>query len=364
MEKSIKIHLESCSFERQETLLLEHGLLQASIFRYRSGVCGIRLTNPFGNLVILPYQGQQIWSMEFAGQSLAMQSVFDEPQLTRDFLSNYGGFMLHCGLLSLGSGPEDNHPVHGELPNAPYQQAFVRAGSDEQGCYLEVGGSYRHAIAFTCDYRAEPLIRLYETGTTVQISMEVTNLKSVPMEYMYLAHVNFRPADYGRLVYSAPCTADQVEVYRGLAAPFAPTPAYAAFVERVAQSPKIADVLDPSHVLNPELLMYFYHYIADREGWAHSMHIQPDGYAGYVKHRPEQLDKVVRWMARTGSEDALGFALPSTATPEGYTREKAKGNIRLLPAKGSVLFQVEAGLLSPEQAVLMERHITALLSGD
>lgn len=358
------VHLESCVFERHETPLVEHGPLKATIFRYRSGVCGVRLCNGSCDLVVLPYQGQQIWSMTVAGQSLAMLSVFDEPQPTRDFLSTYGGFMQHCGLLSMGSpGPEDDHPVHGELPNAPYQHAFVRAGSDERGPWLEVGGCYRHAVAFTCDYRAEPLIRLYASGTTVQIHMAVTNLKSVPMEYMYLAHVNFKPADYGRLVFSASCTADRVEVYKGLAAPFAPTPAYAEFVERVSMNPAIMNVLDPEHVLDPELLMYFHHYIADREGWAHSLHVQPDGYAGYVKHRPSQLDKVVRWIARTGSEDALGFALPATATPEGYAKEKAKGHIRLLPAKESVLFQVETGLLPPEQATSVEKRIAELLAG-
>jgi len=341
--------------------LIEYASLKASIFRYRSGVCGVRLGNAHGNLVILPYQGQQIWSMEFAGQSLAMQSVFDEPQQTTDFLSNYGGFLLHCGMLGMGNpGPGDNHPLHGELPNAPYQHAFVRVGSDDKGAYLEAGGSYRHAVAFTCDYRAEPLVRLYEDGTTAHISLEVTNLKKVPMEYLYLAHINFKPVDGGRLVYTAPCGADEVEVYRGLAEPFVPTAAYSAFLDRVEQNPAIMNRIDAEHVLDPEILMYF-NYFADREGWAHSLHIRPDGYAGYVKHRPQQLGKVVRWIARTGAEDALGFALPATATNRGYTIEKQNGNVRELPGGASVLFEMEAGLLPPDRAEAMERRIDELL---
>jgi len=355
------IHLESCSFDKLETTLVEFASLKASIFRYSSGVCGLRLANAHGNLVILPYQGQQIWSMEFAGQSLAMQSVFDEPQQTTDFLSNYGGFMLHCGLLSMGNpGPEDNHPLHGELPNAPYQRAFVRTGCDEKGAYLEAGGTYRHSIAFTCDYRAEPLVRLYEKETTVQLSLTMTNLKKTPLEYMYLAHLNFKPMDGGRLVYTAPCSAEDVEVYRELAEPFVPTPEYSAFLERVAQNPAIMNRIDPEHVLDPEILMYF-NYFADHEGWAHSLHIQPDGYAGYVKHRPQQLGKVVRWIARTGSEDTLGLALPATATNKGYTKEKANGNMRVLPGGDSVRFDIEAGLLRPERAKAMEEYIVSLL---
>ncbi|MBP1988623.1 DUF4432 family protein [Paenibacillus eucommiae] len=355
------IHLEPTTFGRDEALFVEHASLQASIFRYRSGVCGVRLKNASGQLVVLPYQGQQIWSMEFAGQSLTMKSMFEEPVPTQDYLSTYGAFLIHCGMLGMGNpGPGDTHPLHGELPNAHYQQAFIRAGSDEKGAYLEVGGSYRHAMAFTYDYKAEPWVRLYEHATTVQISLQITNLKSTPMEYMYLAHVNFKPVDYGRLVYSAPCSSEQVEIFPG---PISDDKKleYAAFIEKISQNPALMDVLDPEHTLDPELLLFF-KYIGDRDGWAHSIHIQPDGYAGYVKHRPEQLDKVVRWIVRTEEEDALGMALPATATPGGYTNEKKKGNIRLLPAKKSVSFELEAGLLLPEQAVAMEKHITELLA--
>lgn len=356
-----KFHLDASYFTREEQLLVEHGTLQASIFRYRSGVCGVRLTNPSGRLVVLPYQGQQIWSIEFAGQSLGMKSIFEEPQPTRDFLSTYGGFLQHCGLTAMGNpGPGDTHPVHGELPNAPYQQAFIQAGSDERGAYLEVGGSYRHAIAFTCDYKAEPVVRLYEDATTVQIRFTATNVRTEPMEYMYLAHVNFRPVDYGRLVYSAPCGADQVRVTPG--AVDSPPAEYYAFIDRVSQNPSLLNVFEPEHMLNLEVLQFF-RYLADRDGWAHSIHIQPDGCAGYVKHRPGQLDKVVRWIVRNGTEEALGLALPATAEPGGYTKEKQKGNIRTLPAKSSVTFELEAGLLLPEQAIAMEKHINDVLSG-
>ena len=33
----------------------------------------------------------------------------------------------------------DDHPVHGELPNAPYQKAHIGVGSDTRGDFLEVG---------------------------------------------------------------------------------------------------------------------------------------------------------------------------------------------------------------------------------
>jgi len=299
--------------------------------------------------------------MEMDGQELTMRSMFTEPQSTQHFALTYGGFMLHCGLLSMESpGPEGRHPVHGELPNAPYRQAFVRAGTDGQGAYLELGGTFEHTIAFGNHYRAKPVIRLYEGATTVRICMDIENLSSRTMEYTYLAHINFRPVDYGRLIYSAPCNSDHVEIYRNDAEETR-NPELAAFMERLAHNPKILDVLEPSHKLNPGM-MASYLYLADDEGWAHSLHVQPDGYAGYVKHRPQQLDKVVRWIARTGDEDALGLALPATATALGIAAEKRRGNVKSLASRHRFAFEIETGLLSPERAAEIEAKIASILA--
>ncbi len=50
--------------------------------------------------------------------------------------------------LAMGNpGPEYNHSLHGELPNVPYQHAFIRAGPDERGAFLEVRGMYSHLEA-------------------------------------------------------------------------------------------------------------------------------------------------------------------------------------------------------------------------
>lgn len=149
-EGQITVHLNQSMFTSKETILMENEQLQATIFRFRSGVCGLRISNDFGEIVILPFQGQQIWSAQFEGRELGIISVFDEPRATRDYLENYGGFLLHCGFTSMGCpGPLDTHPLHEELPNAPYQEAYVRAGRDKRGPYLEVSGTYRHSIAFT-----------------------------------------------------------------------------------------------------------------------------------------------------------------------------------------------------------------------
>jgi hypothetical protein len=360
MSQPTTLHLNHCRFSETESPLIEHGPLKASIFRYPSGVDAVRLTNARGQLVMLPYQGQQIWSMQMLGRDLGMKSIFHQPHPTQDFIATYGAFFLHCGLTGMGHpGPADTHPLHGELPNAPYQEAFLRAGSDQQGDYLELGGSYRHARAFTCDYLARPAVRLYDNATTVRITLDILNQRNTPLEYLYLAHANFNPVDHARLVYSAPGRGAQV--FQDKEHPPQTTPEYAAFIKKLSADPSLMDRLDPAHPIDPEIVMYYFDYKADRDGWAHSLHIEPDGFAGYIKHRPDELDKVIRWVVRTGNENAIGVALPATATPEGYTKEKAKGHLRTLPGRASTTIHLETGLLPPDQTKAMESHIAGIL---
>ena len=94
-------------------------------------------------------------------------------------------------------------------------------------------------------------------------------------------------------------------------------------------------MLSPELSFDPEVVFYI-DYETDGDGWAHSMQVHPDGAADYIRYRPDQLDHGVRWICRTPDQDALGLILPSTAEPEGYTAEKAKGNIKTLAAGGTM----------------------------
>ena len=118
-------------FGDREHILVEHGSLKAATFRYQNGVCALRLENGSGNLVMLPYQGQQFWSAEFYGRCLTMKSMFAEPRQTREYLANYGGFFLHCGVTAMG-GPskEDTHPLPRRAAQRPLSKSLPgsRAG--------------------------------------------------------------------------------------------------------------------------------------------------------------------------------------------------------------------------------------------
>lgn len=362
MTSDTTIRLLPRFFDEKERLLVEHGRLSASSFRFDSGVCGLRLENGLGQLTLLPFQGQQIWSAALRGRDLTMQSMFDEPRQTREYLETYGGFLVHCGATAMGVPAQgDTHPLHGELPNAPYQKAYVIVGQDEDGSYIGAGGVFQYTVAFNHNYRATPLVKLYAGSSLFRVSMTITNLKNSAMELMYLMHANFKPVDNGRLVYSARCTPEHVRVRTSIPAHIRPLPGYVEFIERLGHHPELHNVLAPDLLFVPEVV-FFIDFLTDEEGWAHSMQVHPDGSADYIRHRPAELDKGIRWISRTPDQDALGITLPATAEPEGYSAEKAKGNLRVLPPKGVFHCDLEMGVLTPSEATATEEAINRILT--
>jgi hypothetical protein len=361
-DSSSTFHLQPWFFTQKEHTLLEHGSLSASAFRFESGVAAIRLRNELGELVMLPYQGQQIWSAEFGGRNLTMKSMFDEPQPTQTYLETYGAFLIHCGFTSMGvPTAEDSHPLHGELPNACYREACLVVGEDETGPYLALGGRYRHTVAFSYNYVAEPLVTLRADSSRFNISLGVTNLKRTPMEYMYLAHVNFRPVNDGRLIYSAPNSAENIRVRSSIPSHITPGPGYIEFIEELKVNPDRHHVLRPELAFDPEIV-FFIDYQQDTDGWAHSLQVHPDGSADYIAHRPEQLDVGVRWISRTPDQDALGILLPATAEPEGYAAEKAKGNVKVLDGGATWRCDMIAGTMTAEETQHMAGQIGNILA--
>lgn len=357
-----RLYLSSSYFGEREARLLEFGTLTATAFRFESGVCGLRMANERGELVILPFQGQMIWSAAFNGRELTMRSMFDQPHPTRTYLENYGGFLLHCGATAMGvpvAEAGDTHPLHGELPNAPYERAWLITGEDEKGLYLELGGQYKHTVAFNFNYIAEPRVRLYAGKSTFTVSMDVTNLKKTPMDLMYLAHINFRPVNDARLVYSAPYDPQHVRVRTSIPSHVHPQPGFKEFLDELAAHPEKHHLLTPDLAFDPEVV-FFIDYCTDEQGWAHTLQVLPDGSADYVSHRPDQLPKGVRWICRTPDQDALGMVLPATAEPEGYAAEKAKGNIQVLPGGSIFHCEYEVGALTAEEAKAVEAKINQI----
>lgn len=361
-QATTRIELQPGLCGETERTLLANDHFRVSAFRFSTGVAALRLHNAPGDLVVLPWQGQQIWSARVHGRPLGMQTTFREPAATREYLSTYGAFFLHCGALAMGvPGPDDRHALHGELPNAPYQEAYLLLGEDAEGPFLTLGGTYEHRVAFAGHYLARAGITLRPGRPVYDVSLEVTNLRHSPMPWMYLAHINFRPVDGARLVYSAPCTPEHVRVRRSVPSHVTTPPGYRELLDRLAADPAIHNVFSESTPYNPEVCLYL-DYLADAQGWAHSLQVHPDGRADYVAHRPEQLDKAVRWIANNGDERAMGMVLPATAEPEGFSAEKAKGNIKEILPGASRRVSLRVGALLTAPAAETAKAIEAILA--
>jgi hypothetical protein len=363
MKPSIRLFLSQKNFFGD--LLADFGGLKATGFRFSSGVAAIRLENEVGSVVILPFQGQHIWSAAFDDSNgerreLTMKSMFDEPQPTREFLATFGGFLQHCGLLGAGGpGPTDTHPLHGEFPNAPFQKAWLVAGSDERGDFIGVSGEYRHTIAFSHNYSASPIVKVYAASSLFTVSMNVTNLKNTPMELMYLAHVNFRPVNGSHLVYTAQRTAEHVRVRTEVPSHIKPRPGYVEMLKEMAVDPTRHEQIVAGQVYDPEVV-FLIDYLADGDGFAHTMQVHPDGSADYVRHRPDQLPRVTRWMCRTADQDSLAMAELGTCEPEGYTREKEKGNLKVLAPGETFSASFDCGVISAAEAQEVERKVNGV----
>jgi len=363
MAHTTRIKLHHDFFTSTERPFLEHGNLSAVLFQYGSGVRAARLSCARGEIVVLPFQGQQIWDATFEGRRLTMKAMRQDPVLTHSYLEGFGAFLIHCGITAMGvPGPADNHVLHGELHHASFSDASLEVGEDARGRFMAIGGVYHHIVAFAYDFSVLSRVTLHENETLVDVELEVKNLKHTPMDYMYMAHPNFRPVDNGRIVYSAQCTQENVRIRRSIPSHMKVSAQYARLLDSLAEDPKKHHILLPGVAFDPEVVFFIDRYLSDEDGWAHSMMVHPDGYAFFVRHRPLELDHVIRWICRTPDQDCLGLAIPATAEPEGYSAEKAKGNVKTMEPGGCRHFNVQAGLLNPSEASAMELKIGQLLA--
>jgi hypothetical protein len=190
--------------------------------------------------------------------------------------------------------------------------------------------------------------------------MTVQNHKASPMPLMFLEHVNFIPVDGGRLVQTVVCNPDNMRVRANVPSFMEVAPGYREFLKLLQEHPEKHLVFDPALVYDPEVVFYM-NYLADENGWARTLQIHPDGSADLLRHRPEQLDRGVRWICRTADQGALGME-PSTAEVEGFSAEKKKGNVRSLPGGATFTSDIELGVLTDDETRREEELIEQVLT--
>ncbi len=355
--------LRNC-FSEKERELVTYGTLQVTAFRYSTGVEALKIQNSKGYFVILPFQGQQVWRAHFLDRDLTMKGTIDEPNPTTEYLKTYGGFLYHCGVTSFGVPQQDDtHPLHGETPNIPYQNAHLECGEDENGKYISVGGLLDYNIAFTRHYQFQPECRLYENASTLKIDVTIENLRTEPMEYMYLCHINFRPINGAELIYSAKKDGEHIKVHKRVADNVPPEQAkhLMDFMNQIQENPAVHDHIGaPGEIYDPEIC-FAIRYQGDENKRAYTLQYEKGVGACYVSHPVDSLPLGVRWISRTGSEDAMGMILPATAEHLGYSNAKRTGMVKTLKKGEPLHFSIEAGYVDNAQAQKVIKKIEGIL---
>lgn len=356
MPQAAPLPLTADLFGPGETNIASIGELTASAFAFPSGVSAVRIRNGLGEFVLLPFQGQQIWDATFLGRRLTMGSMFDEPVPTQDYLANYGAFFIHCGVTAMGNpGPEDRHPLHGELPNARYRSATLETGTDSEGRpFMAVTGAYTHRVAFSVGYVATPRISLAAGSSVVKAEMAVRNTRHASLDIMYLAHVNFRPVDGGRIVDGVPDDSDHVAVRADFPPFFTVSEEHRAFINAVKKSPALHRDIVAGRKIDPELVLVL---STQTNSAMRALQVHPDGTSDFIEYAPRELPVCVRWMTRTGDEDALGLILPSTAWPNGLAAARAAGELVALPPGQAWRCRLRFGALDAAATRTMETAI-------
>lgn len=353
-----KIYLYEELFERAPKTVFESESFSAEIFKYSTGVSAVTVENSKGYITSLPFMGQMIWDVEFLGRNMVMKSIFEEPEFCRDaYGESYGCFLMHCGLTAVGiPSANDNHARHGELPFAKYRESYILLGEDERGKYISIGGVYGYKRAYVANYDFTVEYRLYEDASTFDIITNIKNKKDAPLEYFYLSHINYAQVVGSRLRANAKARSEAEKAAIPSVYPGADN-ATLAYLKSLEADPSRMDISEENVNLCTPEFSFLYTCEEDRDGFAHTLEIMPDGYSFYVRHRPEELPVTIRWIGKTTDEASMGMVLPSTAPHTGYKSCVENGYARYLASGEEVTFSIMTGLLTPEETKEIEKKI-------
>lgn len=361
----VRVPLRRADFEAFERLLLETDSLQVSAFRYSAGVEALRLGNSRGHLIVLPFMGQMIWDAVFDDVDLTMTHIFAQPRPVDEIVATYGCLAFHSGLLRNGCpSPEDSHALHGEMPCAAMDSATLVVEHCDDGVRVRIEGEYEYAMGFGDHYRATPWVELAAESTLFRMGMTVENLASVPMDLMYMCHINFAFWDNARIVQPAPFTPEHTRVRSAIPGHVPATADYRGFIDELAEHPERMETLDEPERYAPEQVFYLDGPGRDNAGMTQSMLQRPAGDALFVRYSTEQFAHTVRWILRSEDQQVCAFALPSTCEPEGYIAEQRKGHVQSLAPGERRLFDVQLGYLNADAAGAEIRQTERLFDDD
>ena len=322
--------LDPSMFAEKEHELLKSSSCSVSTFRYRSGVEAVRIRAGRGEFVWLPYLGQQIWDWSVDGKSQKFKGFVKEPAYGKNFLQNYGGFLLHCGMTAMGNpGANDTHPHHGELPVARFDEAWIEIMLEDGQEILSLSGRLHWHVPFVAEYCCIPSVRVSPDGLSLHAEVRLENPTAQIMDYMYLAHINFAFTGVEKILSTAAFDPKHVSIRSEV-------------IPGLSVNPELIKRIDRAASYEPELVAIVNCQGASDES-AGSILLRNDGTSHWVCQDTSTLDHFVVWITHNADRGACGFHLPSTAGPGGFESEKARGNIKHLPPGSCITLRYACG---------------------
>ncbi|MFA7371846.1 MAG: DUF4432 family protein [Sphaerochaetaceae bacterium] len=319
------------------------------------GVEVLRLSIGEGEIMWLPYLGGELWDWKIKGVSQKFDGFVQEPSYGKNFLHNYGAFLIHCGVLSMGNPTaEDSHPQHGELPISSPQSAWVEVDLENQVFPIALCCTFEVHTPFEASYRFTAKILVNADGNNMVVDGVLKNNFNAPLDYQYLAHINFYYPLRGKLSYSVkPFSADAVEFLDEV-------------IDGVVKDPSKMLPLAKNIIYDPELVAIMDHANKAPSNYGEGRYAlatmdNNEGAMAWVVADTKVLDHTVVWLTQTPDRSACGFALPATGGPTGFANEKRKGTVKQLGGGQSVRLWYAFGVNCSTQ--YQESVTTAITQG-
>ncbi|MEW6869007.1 aldose 1-epimerase family protein [Trueperella pyogenes] len=326
-------------FDHTPQTIISSGALRVITKRYSSGIASLTIANERGHVEVLPFMGQIIWDAVFDGHSLRMKNMFPEPRPATEITDTYGCFAFHSGLLAAGCpSPDDDHPLHGEFPCAPMQEAWLEITEDS----IRVVSMREYVKGFGHHYRAMPSVKLAAGSAQFDIELAVTNLSEYqPMPLQYMCHMNYAFVEGGQMSQSLPEGAFQLR--RSIPAHVTPTARWKDINTQILAGEIDADSLDVAKEFDPEIV----YFADDLPSYGDNLEFtlaSPEGYAFFVEFSSKDFPVATRWLLYNADQQVAAFVLPGTSRPEGRIAAQKCGMLIELKAGETRNFTVTTGV--------------------
>lgn len=322
--------------EKRDTIYAQ-GKMEVVMFRYPSGVEALEITNELGRMTVLPYMGQMIWDLMFDGIDLKMKNMFDQPRKAETIIDTYGCFAFHSGLLQNGCpAPEDDHALHGEMPCADMDEAWLEIDQES----IKVCGTTEYVKGFGHHYVASPSVTMFESASFIEIKMNVRNLSSAKMPLQYMCHTNYAYVEGAKMEENLPEGAFTLR--KTVPAHVKPNEQWLAYNEALLEGRETLASLDRPEMYDPEIV--FFADRLDRYAETAEFRMTSPEAEFFTRFKTSELNYATRWLLYNGDQQVGAFVLPATCRPEGYLAAEASGTLIELAAGEERTFTVTTGM--------------------